>query len=775
MIVLSRMAHIHQQCAHRVRCSLRRVLGRVRAAGEHRHLVAIKAAESYLDGSAIYTKEANGRPLHEIVFESAGLTRRERLAIVTQLLDAVAHMHRLGIVYRDMKPDNVVYDRRCMSRRRHIPLFWTAATPLLFKPRPKCPHGAVLLASISLQLQDVANPDKMKELIEAWHWYVSAPAAEMHSAKEALQAEVSCPPIVTITKESLRAHFQEMGVQDDPLQRRYLPGVRYPDSLLRYFYPAHVIGQGGYGAVQLMVRKPRVPRQGGGRETGREGEEVDEMWYDCGDVVVVKLLSKAQYLNDTPYLIQRVNHTFLIGEFVLGKDLLRFLQDRLHLGVPIVMDEVITISFSVLSGTSHMHRLGLFHCDLKLENIGISTSLERRWSPDGFRVTVPAVTEAKLLDFGAIHVRTAPHVCIRLRCKLFLDEGGFSVVQPFCRRPDVPEQNRKWRNVDAFAVKILKKEPNEHSSELKHMMGRNTSTHDAKIDPSNMIPDESFGDFKWRAMQEYSAQRRAMASSTTHSFAMHPLADWSAVFIVNELILGQTLHEFFCTRVSLDVPIDMAETSIIIFGTISAIHHMHLTLDLYHRDLKLQNIMVAVRWEDKVRRGGQKVRCPVVAEVKILDFGGAKCDRLGMSPLAYGTFTLFPPGVREWRDRRGQWPQVDSHGIGTVLFDCLRLASLPPSPTCSASQYIAQTRCDLSRILALPFGYDVDDYPHMVTSVIQRRIDEEIDKVRRECIVWPEQNNQSEAFKVLLGVASLLLRADPALRSTPSQVCSIRT
>ncbi|CEM11698.1 unnamed protein product [Vitrella brassicaformis CCMP3155] len=142
--------------------------------------------------------------------------------------------------------------------------------------------------------------------------------------------------------------------------------------------------------------------------------------------------------------------------------------------------------------------------------------------------------------------------------------------------------------------------------------------------------------------------------------------------------------------------------------------------------------MVAVRWEDKVARGGQKVSCPVVAEVKILDFGGVKCDRLGMSPLAYGTFTLFPPEVRESRDRRGQWPQVDSHGIGTVLFDCLRLASLPPSPTCSASQYIAQTRYDLPRILGLPFGEDVDDYPHMVTSAIQRRIDEEIAKVLRE-------------------------------------------
>ncbi|CEL99762.1 unnamed protein product [Vitrella brassicaformis CCMP3155] len=68
-------------------------------------------------------KEA--RVLGRIVFEQAGMTRRERLAIVTQLLEAVAHMHRLGMVYRDMKPDNVVYDRR--SRQLTVVEFGSAA------------------------------------------------------------------------------------------------------------------------------------------------------------------------------------------------------------------------------------------------------------------------------------------------------------------------------------------------------------------------------------------------------------------------------------------------------------------------------------------------------------------------------------------------------------------------------------------------------------------------------------------------------------------------
>ncbi|CEL99759.1 unnamed protein product [Vitrella brassicaformis CCMP3155] len=79
---------------------------------------------------------------------------------------------------------------------------------------------------------------------------------------------------------------------------------------------------------------------------------------------------------------------------------------------------------------------------------------------------------------------------------MVLGQGGFSVVQMFVRRQNVPEQIRLWRNVEAFAVKILKKDPNEPPSQLKH-----------------------------KSKQGFSAQRRALMSCTVHSYELERLCE----------------------------------------------------------------------------------------------------------------------------------------------------------------------------------------------------------------------------------------------------------
>ena len=51
-----------------------------------------------------------GSPLRTIIDEQGGLPARRAIKIANQLLAALGHAHALGIIHRDMKPENVVLD-----------------------------------------------------------------------------------------------------------------------------------------------------------------------------------------------------------------------------------------------------------------------------------------------------------------------------------------------------------------------------------------------------------------------------------------------------------------------------------------------------------------------------------------------------------------------------------------------------------------------------------------------------------------------------------------
>ena len=48
-------------------------------------------------------EEEAGRPLEEITIE--------KVSVLKQLIDAVAHVHSRGVVFRDLKPANVLVSR----------------------------------------------------------------------------------------------------------------------------------------------------------------------------------------------------------------------------------------------------------------------------------------------------------------------------------------------------------------------------------------------------------------------------------------------------------------------------------------------------------------------------------------------------------------------------------------------------------------------------------------------------------------------------------------
>ncbi|KAJ4830818.1 Phosphoenolpyruvate carboxylase kinase 1 [Turnera subulata] len=57
--------------------------------------------------STLYDRLSSSRPL---------LTEPKSAALLSQLLSALAHCHRLGVVHRDVKPDNILFDAHDPSR-----------------------------------------------------------------------------------------------------------------------------------------------------------------------------------------------------------------------------------------------------------------------------------------------------------------------------------------------------------------------------------------------------------------------------------------------------------------------------------------------------------------------------------------------------------------------------------------------------------------------------------------------------------------------------------
>ena len=85
--------------------------GRVQAALEHPHIITIYEAGETDDGLFIAMRLVDGYNLKELLV-AGDLVPRRALAIVRQIADALDAAHEAGLVHRDVKPQNILVDRR---------------------------------------------------------------------------------------------------------------------------------------------------------------------------------------------------------------------------------------------------------------------------------------------------------------------------------------------------------------------------------------------------------------------------------------------------------------------------------------------------------------------------------------------------------------------------------------------------------------------------------------------------------------------------------------
>ncbi|HEY6794473.1 MAG TPA: Stk1 family PASTA domain-containing Ser/Thr kinase [Kineosporiaceae bacterium] len=87
-----------------------RFVREARAAARLSHPNVVQVFDQSSDDSLLYLamEYLRGRTLREVLTERRVLTPREALTVIEPVLDALAAAHRIGIVHRDVKPENVI-------------------------------------------------------------------------------------------------------------------------------------------------------------------------------------------------------------------------------------------------------------------------------------------------------------------------------------------------------------------------------------------------------------------------------------------------------------------------------------------------------------------------------------------------------------------------------------------------------------------------------------------------------------------------------------------
>ena len=145
------------------------------------------------------------------------------------------------------------------------------------------------------------------------------------------------------------------------------------------------LGKGGYGNVYKAVKKVSN-KEFAVKVIQKSKINPRETKYIYQEINILKLLRNANHKNVIkPYeSFENSEFLFLIFEFIPLGDLHEFLQKNESL---VNVELIKKISFQILSGVHYLHKIGLVHRDLKLQNIMCMRDIDNK-------------INVKLIDFG---------------------------------------------------------------------------------------------------------------------------------------------------------------------------------------------------------------------------------------------------------------------------------------------------------------------------------------------------------------------------------------
>ena len=106
--------------------------GKALALVAHPHLVALVDAGETAEGTPyVVTELLHGRSLRDLLDTDPALDPRRAIAIVRQVLEALDHVHGVGMVHRDIKPENIMLVRGGQPGHDYVRLLDFGAAKLL--------------------------------------------------------------------------------------------------------------------------------------------------------------------------------------------------------------------------------------------------------------------------------------------------------------------------------------------------------------------------------------------------------------------------------------------------------------------------------------------------------------------------------------------------------------------------------------------------------------------------------------------------------------------
>ncbi|HHN74178.1 MAG TPA: serine/threonine protein kinase [Acidobacteria bacterium] len=397
-----------------------RILADIRRIARLHHPAIAAIHDAGRDGAGIFVVEDHvpGKSLREILATEGPLDVPRAIQVITRLAEALDYSHGLGLLARNLRPENVIvsssFEARLIDfgiglRHSDDPTLASAyRTPESMRGERSDPSSDIYLLGVL-----------------AWEMLTGKAPPPPRGSQAPVLPEREGHPIPDLLQRVVRGclvpdRSQRVGSAQELLEE--LHGTHLlPGALLANRYEIlREIGRGGMGTVfaarDLVLEEPVALKV----LSGPIGETVEKRF-----IQEIRLTRQINHPN-----IVRV-HTFerwrelrfIVMEYIDGVDLRQWAGNR-H---PIPLGQVLEFISGVASGLAAAHRLGIVHRDVKPENV----LLDQEGRP-------------RLVDFG-----------IARQGDVHLTREGLVMGSPAYMAPEQIRGEAADQRADLYAIGVL--------------------------------------------------------------------------------------------------------------------------------------------------------------------------------------------------------------------------------------------------------------------------------------------------------------------------------